>query len=178
PAGDTRLLAAAARATLERQLLRRLSWLCAQALHLELLTVRTLRRGSALDVLARLQDPPGRGEYDAFVGEMLAGSLAGSFRESPVRAGLAATATDLGVEATAELCRRLEADQARIGAVFLGAADPGTVTAIGRSTSDPHWGGRRVVEVAFESGLRLIYKPKPVGIEAAYAGLAAWLDAR
>src|SRR5262249_1244719 len=54
----------------------------------------------------------------------------------------------------------------------------GRVTAIGASASDLHNRGRSVVALTFASGLKLIYKPKDVGLEAAYFDLLAWFNAQ
>ena len=40
--------------------------------------------------------------------------------------------------------------------------------------SDPHDGGRTVAVVRFASGLRVVYKPRPVGLEAAFSRLLQW----
>lgn len=44
--------------------------------------------------------------------------------------------------------------------------------------SDPHDGGRTVAIVRFASGLRVVYKPRPVGLEAAFHHLVAWWNER
>ncbi|MFN9176397.1 MAG: type 2 lanthipeptide synthetase LanM, partial [Synechocystis sp.] len=42
--------------------------------------------------------------------------------------------------------------------------------------SDRHHGSRSVMIVTFASGLKLVYKPKDVGIEKAYVNLLTWLN--
>lgn len=44
--------------------------------------------------------------------------------------------------------------------------------------SDPHDGGRTVAIVHFASGLRVVYKPRAVGLEAAFHHLVAWWNER
>jgi type 2 lantibiotic biosynthesis protein LanM len=46
------------------------------------------------------------------------------------------------------------------------------------SLSDPHRGGRVVIALRFESGLRLVYKPKDMTPEATFNRLLAWCNQR
>ncbi|MBI4277938.1 MAG: type 2 lantipeptide synthetase LanM, partial [Armatimonadetes bacterium] len=50
--------------------------------------------------------------------------------------------------------------------------------AIQPSLSDPHREGRTVAILTFASGLKLVYKPKDLGAEAAYNALLDWLNRR
>jgi lantibiotic modifying enzyme len=57
----------------------------------------------------------------------------------------------------------------------LGRGSPlGQVRRIDVGLSDPHDGGRTVALVTFEHGLRVVYKPRPVGLESAYYELVQW----
>lgn len=96
----------------------------------------------------------------------------------PVLARLLVTLVDNWVGATAEMLARLATDRAAIGETFLGGADPGHLTAVEADLSDPHDGGRVVMALTFDSGLRLVYKPRPVDCEAAWARVVHWLNAR
>jgi type 2 lantibiotic biosynthesis protein LanM len=42
--------------------------------------------------------------------------------------------------------------------------------------SDPHRNGHSVIALRFASGLKVIYKPRDIGIESAYNALLAWLN--
>jgi lantibiotic modifying enzyme len=44
----------------------------------------------------------------------------------------------------------------------------GKVTEIQTSLSDPHKQGRTVILLTFESGLKLVYKPKNLGMEVGF----------
>ena len=75
------------------------------------------------------------------------------------------------------MTERLERDRPRL-AVTLGARRPlGRVTSL-RPAGDAHGGGRRVTKLRFESGLTLIYKPHPVGLEVIWGRAVGWLAAR
>jgi lantibiotic modifying enzyme len=69
---------------------------------------------------------------------------------------------------------RFEADRRDIEAVLHARRPCGKVQSVESGWSDPHDGGQTVALVRFESGLRLLYKPRPVGLEAAFAALVQW----
>ncbi|HBY94321.1 MAG TPA: hypothetical protein DEP84_10230, partial [Chloroflexi bacterium] len=121
-------------------------------------------------------EPPAREHYVAFVKRLLDGGLPSFFHEYSVLGRLLATKTDFWVEATAEFLRRLQADWPEVQSVFQPHAEQ--VSSVRPGLSDPHSHGRTVIAVEFASGLRLVYKPKDVGIERAYQNLVRWLNAQ
>lgn len=74
-----------------------------------------------------------------------------------------------------ELLDRLARDH-RLVAGLLGR-EPGPVAGV-RAVGDPHDRGRRVAVVRFASGARVVCKPRPVGPEALWWRLAAWVNDR
>ncbi|MEO8585512.1 MAG: type 2 lanthipeptide synthetase LanM [Acidobacteriota bacterium] len=92
--------------------------------------------------------------------------------EFPVLARIASSLARDWAAAAAELAGRLEADRAALAAAY-GASGP--VTALAAGLSDRHNGGRRVVILTFESGPRVVYKPRHVGLEAEWNGFLDWL---
>jgi len=52
------------------------------------------------------------------------------------------------------------------------------VSELDASLSDPHHGGRSVIALRFNSGFKLIYKPRNLGLDVAYGGLLEWLNGR
>ncbi len=79
------------------------------------------------------------------------------------------------IDAGVEWIGRLAADRAGFALAFEGDADPGRVVAVEAGLSDPHARGRRVLALTFESGLEVIYKPRPVDLESAWWQLASEL---
>lgn len=73
-----------------------------------------------------------------------------------------------------ELLRRLETDRRDIEAAPGGGRPAGSVLEAHSGLSDPHHGGRTVALVHFASGLRVVYKPRPLGLEAAFGELLEW----
>jgi len=112
--------------------------------------------------------------YVRFVRTMLAGGLAAFFIDYPVLSLHLVTLAETWIETTAEILSRLEADRAAISERFAGGRDPGALTGIETGLSDRHDGGRRVAVLGFESGLKLVYKPRDMGLEATFNELIAW----
>jgi type 2 lantibiotic biosynthesis protein LanM len=81
---------------------------------------------------------------------------------------------DSWVQAQCEMLHRLTADRAEIERRF--GLDAGRIVSLELDLSDRHSGGRTVASFAFESGLKLIYKPRQLGIEAWFAELQRRLN--
>ncbi|HEX5727754.1 MAG TPA: DUF4135 domain-containing protein, partial [Longimicrobiaceae bacterium] len=151
-------LSPAAMAALEEALLHRLAADFAPALGVERAAFLALHPGA---VEAR------------FVERMRRGGLAALLRRLPVLARIAGVRVRHWVAASAELARRLEADRAALEQAF-GAL--GKVTSLRADLSDPHAGGRRVCVLTFASGVRVVYKPRPLALDAAFQSLLARLN--
>ena len=172
------LLTDEARAALERALLKALSRLFAPTLDLEFTVFRTRAHPLYLfDLQPAAAARPERVQYQAFIAGLGQGGWAAFFEEYTVLARLLATRVRLWVEATTAFLDHLAADLPAIQATFHPDADPGPVTALKAGLSDPHRGNRSVFILTFASGLKLVYKPRPLGIEAAYEALVQWLNA-
>lgn len=113
--------------------------------------------------------------YDSFVTGQLRDGLSPLLRAYPVLARDLAHIAEAALIGSLELLQRLDADRARLGARFLRGADIGELTQIRSNLSDRH-DGRRVALLTFASGLRLIYKPRDVRVEAGFAALSQWLS--
>ena len=175
--GDTYdLLADVAHVALQRSLLQTLTSYAVQALYLEF-SIACHHAQSPLErLLAAAQEDDQRKLYQEFVEEMLQGGLVNFFHEYAVLARLLATITDLWVEATVEFLQRLAADWSEIQHLFCSESEPGRVTSVAPSLSDPHRGRRRVIALTFASGHKVVYKPKDLGTEEAYNGLLTWCN--
>lgn len=175
---DSHLVNREAAADLERLLLRRLSTLSARALHVELV-IELAALTSPVERLAA-RDPASfkRTRYDSFVRSVLGDGWMAFFGRYPVLARLMSRATELWVDATAELVGRLRNDRPDLDAAFGGGRRLGPVAAARPGLSDPHRGGRTVAALTFASGATVAYKPKDVGTEQAFNRLLTWLNAK
>lgn len=93
----------------------------------------------------------------------------------PVLARALVTAAGNWLAVSLELMERLAADWEELRARFSPGTEPGRLVEVRTGLGDRHRGGRTVARLRFESGLRLIYKPRPLGAERAFQGLLDWL---
>jgi len=80
-------------------------------------------------------------------------------------------------EVCREMLERLVSDWEEICRCLDPEAPPGRLTEV-RIYGDPHRGGRSVFILLFASGFRLVYKPKPLAVDAAFEDLLRWTVAR
>jgi type 2 lantibiotic biosynthesis protein LanM len=167
-----------AQLTQERGLLHKLAVLCAPTLTFEF--ERQQPFGATL--LRRLEDKVPSGikasdhRYRAFVERLLRDGGLSLFETYPVLGRLVATSVMAWVECSAELLQRLSADAADLSIRFADGQALGQVSTLKTSLSDPHRGGRTVAVLGFTSGLRLVYKPKDLGLEQAFQHLLRWCN--
>jgi lantibiotic modifying enzyme len=121
--------------------------------------------------------PDWSGCYAEFVGRLLAGGLAELYREFPVLLRKSIAVAGGWLEATVEASLRLAGDREELERRFADGRPLGAVSAVEAPASDPHRGGRKVLVLAFESGSRLVYKPRPVAQEALLAAWVEWMTA-
>lgn len=80
-------------------------------------------------------------------------------------------------DAFRELCTRLAGDREAVHVAF--GIDPADrLASYGAAEGDTHHHGRSVAVLRFESGARLVYKPRDVSCEAAWVTLAREINAR
>jgi type 2 lantibiotic biosynthesis protein LanM len=95
----------------------------------------------------------------------------------PVMVRQIVTYTDNWVATNTEFLRRLCQDYQAIQAAFAGDNNPlGTLVAIQGKLSDSHRGGRTVMIATFSSGIKIVYKPKSLLIDARFQELLAWFN--
>ncbi|MDJ0590935.1 MAG: type 2 lanthipeptide synthetase LanM family protein [Pleurocapsa sp. MO_226.B13] len=184
------ILAQKAYSSLERSLLQRLAALCSKTLNFEFSKVRPFGQSLLNQLGLEAENSDRKTEYHKFVHQLLENGLLNFCQTYPVLGRLMATAVDFWVEATAEFIQRLASDRVEIQQVFSAvprkneskgrASQPNysldKVSEITTSLSDPHNRGRTVILLTFESGLKLVYKPKDLGLEVAWNQFLAWCN--
>jgi class II lanthipeptide synthase len=148
-----------AHAELRIALLTELSGLCAPALYERFSEARTRGVG-----------------YHEFVAHMRATGFRRLFEDKPVLLRLMASVTRQWIDTSREMVTRLAADLPSIRLALLNSATPCRVTGIEGRLSDPHNFGRTVRIISFEDGSRVVYKPKDLGVDAAWAALVGRLN--
>ena len=95
-------------------------------------------------------------------------------RQYPVLARTLVETVERWVAVSLEILEHLAADWADLRARFSPDIDPGPLVEVKTGLGDCHRGNRTVALVRFTSGLRLIYKPKSLGVELAFQDLLDW----
>lgn len=70
------------------------------------------------------------------------------------------------------------ADWATIRSTFTPERDPGLLVGMEAGLGDRHRRGRSVIVLQFESGMKLLYKPKPLAVDLHFQELLGWLNER
>ncbi len=124
-------------------------------------------------------------ERDEFAAWLLKGRLLDFFMEYAVLARLIAVMIDQWAKANALLLERIEGDWDALQDAFIGqdaripfSERAGAVIEIMPELSDPHKGGQAVAILTFRGGIRVVYKPRDLAMEAAWFGFLDWLNAR
>jgi type 2 lantibiotic biosynthesis protein LanM len=167
-------LAPAAVSALQLSLLRRLSRASAPALYADFSLFRHLSRLRAGGLSWPIATSGGQHLYHAFVAAWRTGRDREFFLANPVAARIIGTAALAWLESAAELVDHLDRDVTALAETFAGGRALGPVTGLETDLSDPHRGGRRVVILEFAE-LKIVYKPKDLGIDLAWRDLTRWL---
>jgi hypothetical protein len=162
--------------TFARDLLQRLTEIAARVLAVEF---RTFLACGQFAGNASAGIEPGitsRVQYLRFIAEIYEDGLGVLFEEYCVMARLLAATVTQWVGNISEFEKRLFNDLPEIERIFNRQRPSGGAIAVETGLSDPHDGGRTVISVEFSSGLKLIYKPRSLGVEAAYFDFVAWIN--
>jgi type 2 lantibiotic biosynthesis protein LanM len=115
--------------------------------------------------------------FDSFVKRLRDPEIAlGLLREYPVLARQVVIRIDHWIDFSLELLRHLTTDWTAIRATFAPEEAPGVLAEVSGGAGDGHRGGRSVRILKFSSGLKLVYKPRPVGVEAHFQELLDWFN--
>lgn len=99
------------------------------------------------------------------------------FRRYPVLARLLARAYRRWQVTVVEAMSRLAQDRDRLESAFCRGRPLGALVAYAGNAGDIHDGGRSVAILTFESGTRVVYKPRPQDLAIAYLRLVRGLNA-
>ena len=114
--------------------------------------------------------------YHEFISDMRATGFRRLFEDKPVLLRLMTSVTRQWIETSRELITRLAVDLPTIRRDLLGSDATCRVITIEGELSDPHNFGRTVRILGFEDGSRVVYKPKDLGVDAAWAALVDRLN--
>ena len=174
----TKLFSEDAIHSLNLQLLKGLSYQAAQTLQLEF----NIFKSSSQSSFDRLYDKlpsdstPEDSLYKDFVNRITLDGWCEFFMEYSALGRIFTIISGNWIRNTAEFINRLNNDFIEIETHFSQDISPGLLKSFKAGISDSHNQGREVASLEFESGLRLIYKPKNLEIEQAFSGLLTWFN--
>lgn len=168
------LLSQDAHTSLEQNLLARLSYMCAPTLELEFSTFKVLRQSTIISLCNKSKKGYSRKKYEEFIKEMLHSRLTLFFKEYPVLARLVGTTINFWIDSSAKFIDRLALDWTELKKIF--SEDFKKVISVQTGLSDYHNNGNSVMVIQFDSGLKLVYKPKNLDLEICYFKLLSWLN--
>lgn len=128
-------------------------------------------------VQGRLQGETPEERFQYFLRYLGQGGLWPLLEEYPVLARLLLETIEQSVNRSLELLQRLCADWQEIQAAFVPAGhDLGPLVDIQTGKGDSHRGGNSVTILSWNSGFRLVYKPRSLSIDEHFHELLAWLN--
>jgi type 2 lantibiotic biosynthesis protein LanM len=168
---------------LELHLLHRISAICSLALQPGFQAFAAVRNSGDASAFFAKEMRGGRGHpnvsvYRGFVAEQGEEGLTRFFLEYPVAARLVAQVTLAWIEFVLEFLQRLDADAGELAVRFFGGRPAGQILSCQAGISDPHRGGRSVLILQLAGGTAIVYKPRPLQIDAAFFDLLKWWNAR
>lgn len=116
------------------------------------------------------------GSFGEFAADMAGGGFRRLFGDKPVLLRLLTSVTLQWIDTSRELIHRLAGDLAAVRGTLVGAGADCCVVSIAGGLSDPHNYGRTVRIIGFDDGAHAVYKPKDLGVDAAWAALVDRLD--
>jgi len=173
-----RLLSAEALEDVHMQLARMLAFYTSQTFHLEFQVYRSTRQST----LWRFAAAPEAGEqpettlYQEFVDTFMQSGYRRFFEEYAALARIISIITGNWIRNTADFMSRLNEDYQTITDHFFAGTPPGRLKEFKGGISDSHDQGKTVVSLRFESGMKLIYKPKNLELEQAWSDFLTWFN--
>jgi type 2 lantibiotic biosynthesis protein LanM len=151
-------------------LLERLRWMVERTLILELNISR---------LEGKLPGETPEARFASFIESLRSPDEAGAIlARYPVLAAESARHAKQLIATSFEILERFAADRDGIVHHLFAGSDPGTVTALEPGRGDRHDGGRTVAILTFDSGRKLVYKPRSLAVDSWFQELLVWLNER
>ena len=160
---------------LQRLLLVRLSEDFSRILEAEFGSFLALLQLEGLDYRAITSNTQSSVYYCKFMQSLFDGGLANLCEKYPVFSYHIVHRVDQWVEIVTEFLQRIFEDIDAI-ADELDITKSSVIAHLKPGLSDPHDNGRTVIVVEFESGEKIVYKPKSLGPDACYFRIAQWFN--
>jgi type 2 lantibiotic biosynthesis protein LanM len=164
-------LSESAASDLCRPLLRLLSRLSAPALEFEFSIFKATLQTSIHSIVRQQTGGRSQHAYEQFIGFFRENRALDFFMEHAALARLIGQVIEFWLDAKTQFVRRLDADYGALESTFGAGAPLGRLTELRDERSDRHCMGRTVMLCRFESGVRVVYKPKSLAVEECFHAL-------
>ncbi len=161
---------------LEKQLVSQLAEICTTTLMAEFADFRSSGNQVQEFLLSKITKCDRDDKYREFIHNLLTDGLVSFWEKYSVLGKLVAITIELWSNATAEFIFRLSQDWREIERRFLAGKTLKQVIDLQTGLSDPHNGKKTVIILTFDTGLKLVYKPKNLAIEIAYFQFLDWCN--
>lgn len=161
---------------LERSLLKELVNISAFCFNFEFSVYKATHASSLFMFANKVGDSNSKQLYNSFINQILDDGIISFFEEYSVLAKLICVRIELWIENINNFALRLYSDESKIKKAFKIEVDLGKVDSIVRGISDSHNYGKSVMIVQFCSGLKLVYKPRDLGLEKAFFNFLKWFE--
>lgn len=161
---------------LEQQLCTRLSSICSRTLLFEFSFFRDSNSSAFGRLFYDIGLEASNKLYLQFIHYLKNGGLKRIFLEYPVLARLASNTVIYWIDTTSEFLLRLEQDWQDIESTFNSGKKLTKILSLKLGLSDPHRHGRSVIQIEFQYGLKLIYKPREITVEAKFFDFLDWCN--
>jgi type 2 lantibiotic biosynthesis protein LanM len=131
----------------------------------------------AARIEGRLAGATPEARFDDFLRQLRdEGLLLSVLAHYPVVARQLVVAVEQWADYLTEFLEHLAADRASLAAAFTAGRDPGAIVDLEAGMGDRHQNGRSVLHLTFESGLRLVYKPRSLAVDVHFQELLQWVN--
>jgi type 2 lantibiotic biosynthesis protein LanM len=161
--------------TLRFSLIERLQSIVARTLFQEFSQFRSSGNAMRDFFFLQFQGRQSQVKYREFLHKIFQDGYRYLFETYPVLGRLIATAIDFWVEAMAEFLQNLSDDWAELEQRF-SQSRLKQVVELKLGLSDPHNRGQTTIVLQFDTGLKLVYKPKDLGTDIAYFQFLEWCN--
>lgn len=177
-ARKTELFSASAVQMLYLQLANRLGYYTLQTFQLEFNVYKSSQQSSLSRILGKINPElqPEDQYYQKFFKRIIEDGWKDFFAEYSVLARIITILVTNWINNSATFIIRLASDFSEITNRFAGGTFPGLLLECKGGISDSHDGGKGVISLKFESGLKLVYKPKDIELEQAWSELLNWFN--
>jgi len=175
---EMELFSGSARQMLHLQLALSLEYYTSQTFQLEFDVYRSSQQSSLSRILGKVDAglQPQDQYYQKFYKRIIEDGWKDFFAEYSVLARIITMLVTNWINNSTTFILRLASDFSEITNRFTGGALPGLLTEFKGGISDSHDGGKGMISLKFEAGLKLVYKPKDIEPEQAWSELINWFN--